>query len=154
MPLHQPLDDAEGIILIVDGEARRPLHQRRGGAHHARADRVKRSHPHAGRATPEQALDAISHLAGGLVRERHGENLVGRHAVHVDQPSDARGEHARLAGSRAGEHENRAVDVQDCIPLRRVQPGQHFCVGHGRHHRSIMSKIAPSSLCTRINLPP
>ena len=45
-------------------------------------------------------------------------------AVDVDQARDARGEHARLAGAGAGEHEQRAVDVQHGFALRGIESGE------------------------------
>ena len=47
-------------------------------------------------------------------------------AVDVDQPRDARGEHARLARAGAGEHEERSVDVQHGLALRGVEPGEQL----------------------------
>jgi hypothetical protein len=70
----------------------------------------------------ENASDAFAHFAGGFVRECHGENVSRIDAFDVDQSSDARRENAGLARSRAGENEQRPVDVQHGLALRRIQP--------------------------------
>ena len=44
----------------------------------------------------------------------------GRDAA-LDEPGDAVGDDARLAGARAGEHEERAVAVLDGVALRGVE---------------------------------
>ena len=131
--LHQPLDDAERIVLIVDRERRRATDEVRGGPQHPRADRVERSRPHARGLGAEQAADALAHLAGGLVRERHREDLPRVDAFDVDQSRDARRQHARLSRAGAGEDEQRAVDVQHGFPLRRVEPGGQFFIEQHRH---------------------
>ena len=82
----------------------------------------------------KQAADALAHLAGGLVRERHGENLARIDALDVDQARDARREHARLAGTRAGEHEQRTVHVQHRFALRGIESGGQLFFEQHRHH--------------------
>ena len=47
VPLHQALDDAERVVLIVDRERRRAPDEVRRRAQHPRADRVERADPHA-----------------------------------------------------------------------------------------------------------
>ena len=121
--LHDALHDAERVVLVVDREAGRPADETRGAAEHARADGVERAAPHARGLLAEQARDALAHLAGGLVGERDGENPRRVDAVMLDQARDARGEHAGLSGARAGEHEQRAVDVQHRFALRGVESG-------------------------------
>ena len=43
------------------------------------------------------------HLLGGLVGEGHGQHAAGRDLAGLEQPGDARGQHARLARAGAGE---------------------------------------------------
>ena len=79
--------------------------------------------------SPTQLRDPLPHLARGLVRERHRENVRRIHAVVLDQSSDARREHPRLPRAGAGEHENRTFEVEHGLALRGIQPGE--CVfGH------------------------
>ena len=108
----------------------------RGAAQHPRADRVERPDPHPRGLGAEQAPDALAHLAGGFVRERHGENVSRIDAFDVDQPRDARREHARLARAGAGEHEQRAVDVQHGLALRRIESGGQLFFFNQRRHLS------------------
>ena len=56
---------------------------------------------------PTRGLDPLAHLGGGLVRERDREDLVRLDAALAEQIGDAVGEHARLAGAGAGDHEER-----------------------------------------------
>jgi hypothetical protein len=150
LPLHHALHHGEGVVLVVDGEARLTPDEVRRGAQHARADRVEGTDPHAAERLAEQALDAVAHLAGGLVGEGDGEDLGGRDAVVADEARDARGEDARLAGARAGEDEDRALVVQHGLALRGIEAVERLverrCAGKmERHAGSITSKVAPRS---------
>jgi hypothetical protein len=102
-------------------------------AQHAGADGVKGSGPHPGGFAAQQPADALAHLARGLVGERDRENLPRVDAFDVDQASDARRQHARLARSRAGENEQWSIDVQHSLALRRVQAGGQFFFEQHRH---------------------
>ena len=42
----------------------------------------------------------------------------------LDQPRDARGEHARLSGAGSGEDEHRSFKMQHRLSLGRVQSGE------------------------------
>ena len=132
MAVHQPLDHAERIVLVVDRERRRSSDEMGRRAEHSRADRVEGTDPHPGRILAEQASDTLPHLAGGLVRERDGENVPRISALDVDQPSDARRQHARLSRSGACEYEQRSVHVQHGFALRGVESGGEFVVQQRR----------------------
>ena len=82
---------------------------------------VERADPEVPRRHAEQRLDAVAHLGRGLVRERHGEHVLRRHAADADHPRDPVHEHARLAAAGAGQHERRAVGRRDGLALRVVQ---------------------------------
>ena len=63
---------------------------------------------------------------GGLVGEGDGHDAPGFDAVFLDEIGDAVGEHAGLAGARAGQHEHRPrVVVTACCweGLRVVEKG-------------------------------
>ena len=119
--LHDALDHGLRVVLVVDRERRRAANEVRCTAQHPRADRVEGADPHADGRAAEQPADAILHLAGGLVRERHREDAAGIHAVLVDQPREPRREHPRLARSGTGQHEQRSVDVQHGLALGGVE---------------------------------
>ena len=59
-----------------------------------------------------------------LVGEGDREHAGGRHLPGLDQPGDARGEHARLAAARAGEDQRRLVRQRDGFELRLVETGE------------------------------
>ncbi len=69
---------------------------------------------------PTSAADPLAHLGGGLVGERDGEDLLRAHTL-VDEVRDAVREHPGLARARAGDHEQRAVLVDDGVELVGVQ---------------------------------
>jgi hypothetical protein len=72
----------------------------------------------------QQRLRPLAHLARGLVRERDREDARGV-GTPLHEVRDLRGDHARLAAARAGEHEQRAVDVAHRVALRGVQGKRH-----------------------------
>ena len=77
-------------------------------AQHAHAQRVKGGDQRLGqRRMPQQPVHALAHLAGGLVGKGNGENRIGRHALFLDEPGDAAGDHARLARTGAGKDQQR-----------------------------------------------
>ena len=74
--------------------------------------------------------------------------------VHLDEVGHPVREHARLARARAGEDEQRALEVRDGLALRFVEPGQqrvlrgaHPCVPPSS--RLMMSATAPASTSLR-----
>src|SRR5215471_1690754 len=87
----------------------------------ARTDGVKCADRQAAAALAEQDIESLPHLGGGLVREGDSEDLVGPHAVRLDQVRDAVSEHPRLAAAGPGKNQERPIEVGHCLPLRRVQ---------------------------------
>jgi hypothetical protein len=152
--LHDALDDADRIILVVDREAGRAPDEIGGRAKHARADGMKRPAPHADGLRPEEAGDAFPHLAGGLVRERHRENVLGVDAVMIDQMRDARRQHPRLARARSGEHEHRTLEMQHRVSLRGIETGEPVSRNRRRHQCKITSNVAPRADGTSSSWPP
>ncbi len=59
----------------------------------------------------QQGADPLLHLAGSLVGEGHGDDVLGADAAILDQVRDLAGDHAGLAGACTGEHQKRAADV-------------------------------------------
>ncbi len=91
-------------------------------AQHAHADRMESAQPHAVGRAADQAGDPVEHLARRLVGEGHGEDLRRPGATGDQLVGDAGGEHTRLAGACAGQHEQRAALVSHGKALFRVQP--------------------------------
>jgi hypothetical protein len=78
--------------------------------------------PHRPGGAADEELYPLAHLLRGAVREGDREDLVRAGLARAQQPRDAVGQHARLARSRAGEDEQRAVRVRHRIALGRVEP--------------------------------
>ena len=102
---HDALDHAQLVVRIQDLEALRQRRLAPVQAQQAVREAVEGADPHAARAAAQQRFDAPAHLRRGLVGEGDREHAVRRHADHLDQPADAMGQHARLAGAGAGEHQ-------------------------------------------------
>jgi len=98
----------------------------------------------AGLPVRHEPVDPCLHLVGGLLREGQGEDLLRPRALGGDEPGDAMGDDARLAGARAGQHEQRPVAVRDGPALRAVEAAQEprhrlqgdRCGGRDRRGRS------------------
>ena len=57
---------------------------------------------------------SVLHLPSGFVRERKTENVFARErGIGFEQIADALGDHARLAGASAGNHQQRSLAVLD-----------------------------------------
>ena len=80
---------------------------------------MEREDPDRAGGAAEHPLQALAHLAGGLVREGDREDLVRLRADGVDQVRDPVREDARLARARAGDHEHRPLDVTARPPAGR-----------------------------------
>ena len=72
----------------------------------------------------QQPVDALGHLAGGLVGEGDGQDGVGRDAFLADQPGDAAGDDAGLARAGSGEDQQRAFGGLDGGALFGIQVGE------------------------------
>ena len=125
-------DLLEQLLAVVGVEDREVVRHARGhavGAQDAQAGRVEGADP-VGRAPLAHALGhALSHLAGRAVGEREGQDAARMHAAVGQQPGDAGGQHAGLAGARAGHDQDRAVRGGDGAALGVVQLAQD--VFHG-----------------------
>ena len=99
---------------------------RKAAIYGQRADQIRAANP---KATEQQVAGALAHLAGGLVGEGDGEDLPGRHAVFADQPGEAVGQGAGLAGTGPGQDQQRPVAVLHRPALLGVERGQQ--VSHG-----------------------
>ena len=91
-------------------------------AQDAHAERVEGGDERLGeRRMAEQLIDALGHLAGGLVGEGDGEDGVGRDAFLADEPGDAVGDDAGFARSGAGKDEQRTFGGFDRGALFGIQ---------------------------------
>ena len=68
----------------------------------------------------DQRLEPLAHLGGGGRREGEREDLAGGHAL-LDEPCEAAGERACLAGPGPCDHDERTAGVSDGLLLRAVE---------------------------------
>ena len=119
--LEDHLDEALGVLRVVDGE--RGGQPRRGmlGAQDPHARGVEGRHPHPPRVRPDQPADALAHLGGGLVREGDRQDLPGPRPARGQEIRDAVRERARLAGPGARHDEQGPAGVRDGRALLGVE---------------------------------
>ena len=122
--LHHLLEQAQLIIGVEDAEAAREAYLLGMAAKHPRAERVERAEPEPLGGPPEDGRDPFAHLAGRLVGERDGKHLPGAGAPGHQDVGEAGGQHARLAGSGAGQHQQRTVHGLHRLALLGVQAGE------------------------------
>ncbi len=129
-----PLHDAHLVTVVVDHEILRDADPLAIDPQPACAHRVERPEVQFPRPVAEQGCAALSHFAGGLVRECHRQDSVGLDLVFADKVSDAPGDHPRLAASRPGEHEQGAFAPGHGTLLRFVQARKDLVAGVGGSH--------------------
>ena len=108
------LGDAQAVGLVVDGEVAVDADAVGVLAQQAHAEAVEGADEQP--LARQHRLDAVAHLAGGLVGERDGEDLVRLHPLE-EEMGDAAGDDARLARPRPRQHEQRPVHVQHRLTL-------------------------------------
>ena len=117
------LHQAELVVHAEDGEVGAQADQLGVAAQDLGADGVEGAEPgHALAGRPDERADALLHLARGLVGEGHRQDVEGPGLAGGDEVGDAGGEHPRLAGAGAGEHEDGAFGRLDGPALLGVQP--------------------------------
>ena len=123
--LDQLLDQAQLVVGVENGEVALQADEFGMFAQHANADRVEGAEPgHALDDAADQLADAFLHLARRLVGEGHREDLRGKGAARRQNVGDAGGQHARLAGAGAGQHQHRAVQCFDRLALLGVHAAE------------------------------
>ena len=89
------------------------------------ADRMEGAEPrHALDHLADHRADAALHLARRLVGEGDRQDLARPRAAGGEDVRDARGQHARLAGAGAGQHQHRPVQRLDRLPLLGIEVGE------------------------------
>ena len=129
--LYQPLlvVGVEDDVIAGEGE------EVRFAAQDASADGMERADQHApGGLAAQQGVNAVLHFAGGFIGERHCQDLGWAEALFQDQPGDAVGQDARLAGAGAGQHQHRPGRGCDGGLLLWVEVFQKQC--HGQKRRA------------------
>jgi hypothetical protein len=125
VPAQGLLHQGQGIGLVVDHETPGQPQVARVPTQDAHAGGVEGAHPEVVHLGAEQLPDALAHLLGGLVREGHGQDRLGRDPAHADQVGNAVGEDPGLAASGAGQHQERALGRLDGSALFGVQPREY-----------------------------
>jgi hypothetical protein len=115
------LDQPLLVVGIEDLEAFRQPRLAPVPAQQAVRDAVEGADGETLRAAGDQLVQARAHLARGLVGEGDGEDRPRRRVFHLGEPADAVGEHARLAGTGAGQHQVMAGRGADGFALRVVE---------------------------------
>jgi hypothetical protein len=118
--LEQLLDDRLLIGGVVDGEIAAEADVVGLAAQQARAQGVERRHPHRAAIGLEQALDALAHFLGGLVREGDRHDLIGIGDLLGDEIGDAMRDDARLSRTRSCENQERTISLSYSFLLCRV----------------------------------
>ena len=114
-PLHDALDRADGVVFVVDREVLFASHDRRDATQHAGTECVERAAPHALGLVPEELGDAGTHLTGGLVRERDGQNLTRPRLAVLQQQRNAAGENRGLPRPGARDDKKCGAAVRDGV---------------------------------------
>ena len=121
--LQNLFQEAELIVRVENGEARFQPDKLGVAAQDLCRNRVKRAKPgHALGDRPGEHADPLLHFPRRLIGEGHGENFMRAGAALGDDMRDFGGQHARLAGAGARQHEKRPVDRLDRRALLGVEP--------------------------------
>ncbi len=123
---HHRRHEALAVGRVVDREVRLQPNAPGLAAQDPHARTVERADPHGPGARPDEGLDALAHLARGLVREGDRKDLARLHIAVVEQVGDPVRQHARLARTGARDDEQRRSGVDDGLALLRVEPGEQL----------------------------
>ena len=121
--LHHALDERQLVLAVEDLEELRQPRLAVMRAQHPVARAVKGAHPHAARVDRQHRADARKHFLRRFVGERDREQSRGARLPGLDQPGDARRQHAGFAAAGAGEYQRRLVRQRDGFELRLVETG-------------------------------
>ena len=131
--LERPLHRRDLVGRVVDGIVRGDSRIHRVVSQQPCAETVKggdRESATTGKVRGKKSIDALAHLAGGLVGEGHREDLP-RWNPQRDEVGDSTGDDSGLSRSWSGEHQHRSVDVRRRLALGVGQVGQQHVVIEG-----------------------
>ena len=149
--LENLFQDALLVIVIVDGEIRIVPLTFEGTQHglhveaalqQAKAHRVERAHPRKTHIAVEQFLDSPGHLAGSLVRKRHGEDAARFHPIPRNKVRNLVGDGTGLSRTCSRKDKHGAINLLGRCSLFRVEfPIQNFFVYDTRHQKLLTIKM-------------
>ena len=113
--------DAQRIGRIKNRKVRLVAERPRLLAQNAHTQRMEGGNGQPLRPATQQLFDALPHLPRRLVGKSDGGDRRRRQAARADQISNFFRDDARLARPRAGQHEQRAVEIMNRFPLGRIE---------------------------------
>ena len=114
-------NDPEAVSRVEDRKLRLVAKRLSFFAQNAHTERVEGRNRQPSRLRLEQRGNPFLHLARSLVGESDRGDVAGVETAVVDEIRDLLGDHARLAGTGAGEDQQGAVEVTDGFALGRIQ---------------------------------
>ena len=130
--LEDHLDEALGILGVVDRKRRGQPGRLVLVAQEAHARRVEGRHPHAARVVTHEGARALTHLGRRLVREGDRQDLARPRATRGQQVGDAVREDTRLAGTRARQDQQRRARVRHGLALTIIEAARQRLGVHAR----------------------
>ena len=141
---HDHLDQALRVGGVVDGEARLEADAGGVGPQDPQAGGVEGGHEHPLCSGAEELLDALAHLAGRLVGEGDGHDLVRPGIPRGQQVHDPTGQDPRLARPGPGHHEQRRTSMGDGGGLRLGEALDQLRRTEVRRRRRAIALVHPS----------
>ena len=127
---HYLLQQAHLIIRIQDGEIGIQPDKFRMAAEHARGQRMKGAKPKPLHRLPHHGGNAFAHFPRRLIGEGHRQHLRRKGLPAAEQMRKPRGQHARLARARPGQHQKRAIQSFHRRALLRIEPREVIRLSH------------------------
>ena len=115
------LDQPDLVVRIEDGEIRLEADELGVATQHAGGGCMEGPDPPALDRTAEQARYPLAHLSRRLVGEGDGQHLPRPRLAGGEDVREPGGEHPRLAGPGAGQHQHRPLGRLDRLRLSGVQ---------------------------------
>jgi hypothetical protein len=122
----ESLDERSRIPGVVDGERLREAELLGLAAQDADARGVERRDPHALRRLTDDPLDALAHLARGLVGEGDRQDLARPGLSRPQERRDAAREHAGLARTCTRHDEQSGPAIGHSLELLRIEAGEQI----------------------------
>ena len=118
------LEQANLVVGVENRKARFEPDRFSVAAQDTRGDRMKGAEPYPVGGTADHRFEPFAHLARSLVGEGDGQQFGRKSAADGEDMGEPRRQHPGLAGARAGENQDRAVDRFHGAPLRLVERGE------------------------------